>query len=97
MSDHLHEKYLLGDADFYHIRNRNEARVLRMMEKVFEDPPGLRPNDEDLHDIYALALNSLPARYAQKGSIVLRDPVRDADVLEAVRKAVAIVVQNPKQ
>jgi len=97
MSKQLHEKYRLGDADFYHIRNRNEARVLRMMEKVLTEPPGMPPSAADLHDIYALALNSLPARYAQQGSIVLRDPVRDEDVLEAVRKAIATVVHNPKQ
>ena len=90
------EKYLLNDIDFLNIRNRNETRVLKIMKKVMETPPYYEPNSKDLHDVYALALNSLPARYAQQGTIVLRDPVRDEDIEKSVRKAFAIVVENPK-
>lgn len=90
------EKYLLNDVDFFDIRNRNEARVIKIIKKVMETPPYYQPSEKDLYDIYALALNSLPARYAQQGTIVLRDPVRDREIEEAVRKAFAIVVENPK-
>lgn len=95
MSDKQH-KYRIGTADFSAIRNRNETRVLRMMEKVMSEPPGYQPDELSLHDIYALALNSLPPRYAQSGTIVLRDPVKDEEILTAVRNAFAVVVQNPK-
>ena len=90
------EKYLLNDVDFFDIRNRNESRVLKIMQHVMDTPPYYRPSAKDLHDIYALSLNSLPARYAQQGTIILRDPVRDKDIETAVRKAFAIVVENPK-
>lgn len=91
------EKYLLNDVNFFDIRNRNEARVIKIMKKVMDTPPYYKPSEKDLFDIYALSLNSLPARYAQQGTIVLRDPVRDNEIEEAVRKAFAIVVENPKK
>ncbi|OBQ56191.1 late competence development ComFB family protein [Halodesulfovibrio spirochaetisodalis] len=90
------EKYLLNDVNFFDIRNRNEGRVIKTIQKVLETPPYYKPSEKDLFDIYALSLNSLPARYAQQGTIVLRDPVRDSDIEDAVRKAFAIVVENPK-
>lgn len=90
------KKYILDDIDFYEIRNRNENRVLKIIKKVMETPPYYQPSKKDLFDIYALSLNALPARYAQQGTIVLRDPVRDAEIESAVRKAFAIVVENPK-
>lgn len=90
------DKYLLNEIDFSEIRNRNEARVLKIMKKVMDAPPYYQPDVKDLYDIFALSLNALPARYAQQGTIVLRDPVRDKDIEDAVRKAFAIVVENPK-
>lgn len=90
------DKYQIGTTDFTEIRNRNESRVLRMMHKVMSEPPGYQPDELSLQDIYALALNSLPPRYSQTGTIVLRDPVKDEEVLAAVRNAFAKVVQNPK-
>lgn len=91
------EKYLLNDVSFLDIRNRNETRVIKIMKQVMETPPYYKPSEKDLFDIYALSLNSLPARYAQQGTIVLRDPVRDKEIEDSVRKAFAIVVENPKQ
>ncbi|GFM34364.1 late competence development ComFB family protein [Desulfovibrio subterraneus] len=90
------DKYHIGTINVSEIRNRNEVRVIKMIQKVMSEPPGYQPDELSLQDIYALALNSLPPRYTQAGTIVLRDPVKDEDVLAAVRKAFAIVVQNPK-
>ena len=47
-------------------------------------------------DIYALALNQLPARYAQPGTIVVGDPVRDEDAVQAVMDAYDTVAARPK-
>ncbi len=90
------EKYHINSTDFSEIRNRNEVRVIKMINKVMSEPPGYAPDELSLQDIYALALNALPPRYSQTGTIVLRDPVKDEDVLRAVRNAFATVVQNPK-
>ena len=53
--------------------------------------------EKDYQDIYALALNRLPARYCQKGTIVVGEPVREADVEEAVRDAFDTVIRRPKE
>lgn len=90
------EKYQLGDANCYEIRNRNEARVLKSVEVYLECNPHIRFTPKDVQDSYALALNMLPPRYAQVGTIVLRDPVRECDIEDAVCKAVARVISIPK-
>ena len=45
---------------------------------------------------HALALNNLPARYTQPGSIVLRDPVRAEHIQAAIREAVETALGRPK-
>ncbi|MEZ0575223.1 late competence development ComFB family protein [Halodesulfovibrio aestuarii] len=91
------KKYFLNEISLFNIRNRNEVRVIKIMKQVMDTPPYYKPSEKDLLDIYALSLNSLPPRYAQQGTIVLRDPVRDNEIEDAVRKAFAIVVENPKK
>ena len=87
----------LSDIDFSRVRNRNEKRVLNALEQVLADKPGLKLSDaKDVQDIYALALNRLPARYAQPGTIVVGDPVRDEDAMQAVMEAYEIVINRPK-
>ena len=51
--------YTALGLDFHSIRNRNEERVLAMLEPAFEEFPGLAPRREDIEDVYALALNML--------------------------------------
>jgi fructose 1,6-bisphosphatase len=91
----LREKYLYGNVDLFEIRNRNETRVIKAMREVMRDYPGFEPHVLDIEDIYALALNSLPPRYTQKGSIVLHEPVSDSEVADAVRQAVEKVRKSP--
>lgn len=90
------EKYQLGDANCFEIRNRNETRVLKALETYLEQNPQIRFGPKDVQDSYALALNMLPPRYVQVGTIVLRDPVRESDIEDAVRQAIAKVVSMPK-
>ncbi len=92
------EKYLVLGIDLYHVRNRNEQRVAKSMNKLI----GQKKLDEafssgDLKDIYAYALNQLEPRYAQQGTIVLRDPVRAEKVDAIVTEAIALVRGNPKK
>jgi len=91
----LADRYLIGDTSLLFIRNRNERRVIEMIPHVLADYPGFIPNTIDLQDIYALALNSLPPRYVQQGSIVLREPVRLDEIDDAVRVAVETVRKRP--
>lgn len=88
-------KYTFRGHSLFAIRNRNEIRVIALMERVLQEYPDFNPEPLDLEDIFALALNKLPSRYVQHGSIVLGEPVRDADVADAVRYAVSVVRENP--
>ena len=90
------EKYIVAGVDLYHIRNRNEQRVIRCLTEEIERL-GLRNVPPELiQDSYALALNNLPARYTQQGTIVLRDPVKKMSIEGAVTAAVKHVLDNPK-
>lgn len=89
------EKYTLRGHSLFGIRNKNEVRVIAQMERILQEDPGFNPEPLDFEDIFALALNKLPARYVQHGSIVLGEPVRDVDVADAVRYAISVVRDNP--
>lgn len=89
-------KYTVAGVSLSDIRNRNETRVAKALRDALEhfNSP-LAP--ETIMDMYALALNELPPRYAQTGSIVLNDPVRETAVKDAVQKAIDRVLAHPKK
>lgn len=93
----IREKYVVLGVDLYHVRNRNERRVVRsMIEAISKKQMETAFSAEELKDIYAYALNLLEPRYVQQGTIVLRDPVRREHVDKAVNEAIALVFNNPK-
>jgi hypothetical protein len=91
----LRAKYAYGNVDLWEIRNRNETRVVALMPEILDEYPDFDPQILDIEDIYALALNSLPPRYVQPGSIVLNEPVDDEEIANAVREAVLVVRNRP--
>ena len=90
------DKYKIGAADFFNIRNRNESRVIKALSELLHQKNTLLISSKDIQDIYALALNMLPPRYAQRGTIVLRDPVTKDEISAAVQDAYAYVMERPK-
>ena len=92
----VHSNYSLKGLDFSNIRNRNEKRVIRYLRELLEKPDAPYLIDDEIFDIYAYALNNLPARYAQTGTIILRDPVKKGDIEEAVAEAIKHITSNPK-
>jgi hypothetical protein len=90
------ERYVIGAVDLSDIRNRNETRVVAKLRAALEELGNPDIPVRALRDAYALALNLIPARYAQSGTIVLGDPVRDNDLQEAVGKALTQVLTHPK-
>lgn len=81
--------------DLSRVENRNEARVAAALGRFLADHPAWRPSDLDLEDVYAAALNRLPARYRQRGTVVLHEPITDAHIAAVIREAVAQVVRHP--
>ena len=89
-------RYLIAGVDVSDIRNRNEIRIVEKMREVLEHMgnPSLEP--QSLRDAYALALNLLPSRYKQSGTIVLREPIRESHLREAATRAIKQVLAKPK-
>ena len=78
------------------IANRNEKRVASLIPEILEEYFGdYIFEDLDIQDIYALALNLIPAAYAQPGSIVLSDRLSDYEIRSKIRVAVERVLDNP--
>ena len=90
------DQYKVAGIDLYHIRNRNEKRVIRCLLEEIERLGLTDIPSKTIEDSYALALNNLPARYSQRGTIVLRDPVKKVTIASVVANALKQVMNNPK-
>lgn len=78
------------------IRNRNEKRVAQLMAEILDQYYGDYIFEQlDIEDIYALTLNLLPARYVQRGSIILSDRLSDFVIKSKIREATERVLENP--
>lgn len=82
-------------VDLSRIYNKNEKRVVLAMEKYLAEITDWEPGALDVQDIYALALNSLPPRYVQDGTIVFNEAVKPSDIEHAVEVAVQKVRRSP--
>ena len=91
----LEALYTFGNTSLYKIRNRNELRVIKLLEEVLQEYSDYLPETLDIEDIYALTLNKLPAHYVQKGSIVLHDTIDDTTIRDSLREAIQSVRQRP--
>jgi len=89
------EKLTVNGVELSSIRNRNEIRVARLLEKLLTEEAEGPVDSLDVQDIYALALNLLPSRYRQYGTIVLSEPVKDAHIESAIRRAMRTVKERP--
>ena len=92
----MEEKYKVNGVSLAKIRNKNEKRVIALMPEVLGTFTDYTPEIMDIEDIYALALNNLPSRYIQKGSIVLKEEVKNEVIREQIRSAVMVVSERPK-
>ncbi len=91
-----HEMYTVGGVDLTRVRNRNETRVAECLRDVLGELGNPTLPAKAVQDAFAYALNQIPARYTQFGTIVLRDPVRREDIRKAVEEALRRVLDNPK-
>lgn len=91
------EHLLVKGVDLTKIRNKNEVRVARLLEKVLAAEGASVSDPLDIQDIYALALNILPSRYRQAGTIVLSEPVKDTHIESAIRRAMRTVQERPSR
>jgi hypothetical protein len=80
--------YTISGVDVSDIRNRNEVRIVEKVKEALEQMGGPELSPQTLRDIYAFVLNLLPARYKQRGSIILCEPFRESHLREAVSRAI---------
>ena len=64
--------YELNGVHLDRIRNRNELRVVKAMQKILPTVENYCGCSICLEDAYALTLNQLPSHYVQTGAIILR-------------------------
>ncbi|MBC15601.1 Late competence development protein ComFB [Pseudodesulfovibrio profundus] len=89
-------EYRINGVDVSKIKNRNEKRLIQTIPEILESEYGdylFEPLD--IEDIYALALNILPARYVQKGTIILSEQLSKDDLKNSIREATDRVLDNP--
>lgn len=91
------KKYEVAGVPLENIRNRNELRVIKLMPQVLAEHLDYHPSYLDIQDIYALTLNNLPPRYRQHGTIVIKEPVRDAEIIRELRNSVNKVELAPTE
>lgn len=89
------KSYEVNGVPLGNIRNRNEERVIRLMPAVLAEHLDYNPSYLDVQDIYALTLNNLPPRYKQSGSIIIHEPVSDAEIMRELREAIRRVELSP--
>lgn len=90
-----HKKLEVRGVPLGNIRNRNEERVAKLLPAALAECLDYRPSYLDIQDIFALTLNNLPPRYKQGGSIVIREPVSDEEIMQELRLAIAQVEKQP--
>jgi len=82
------------------VYNKTESHVIKVLAMRLTEPSNAALyrhfTSKDIQDIYALALNQLPARYVQKHTIMFKDGISLDKVNEAVDYAISIVSDNPK-
>ncbi|OGR34577.1 MAG: hypothetical protein A2051_13880 [Desulfovibrionales bacterium GWA2_65_9] len=91
------KKYEVAGVPLENIRNRNELRVIKLMPQVLAEHLDYHPSYLDIQDIYALTLNNLSPRYRQQGTIILSEPVRDAEIIRELRNSVNRVELAPTE
>ncbi len=87
--------YFFRGVNLEKVRNKNEGRVIDLLETVLNEIDGFDDDYTDIEDIYALSLNLLPARYVQLMGTTEHEPVTDGEIEAAVRQAVERVLKSP--
>lgn len=90
------EKYMINDISLDHVRNRHEIIVLGVMREKLPGEKDFCGCNLCLEDVYAVAMNTLPAHYVQRSSIILnKEPPSDADIARTVEDAIDKVKVRP--
>jgi hypothetical protein len=90
------DQYVVNGVGLEHVRNRNEIRVIRALQRVLPEYGDFDGCRICLEDAYAAALSRLPHEYIQDGTFLAQSAVTDDEVELEVRKAIVRVMQHPR-
>ena len=89
-------KYIINDISLENVRNRHETIVLEIMRNNLPRETDFCGYKLCIEDVYAVAMNTLPAHYVQSSSIILKkEPPSDADIARTVEDAIDRVKVRP--
>ena len=90
------DKYSINGFSMANVRNRLEGKVIAAMRTRLPRAQEFCGCRLCVEDVYAIALNSLPAHYVQSGSLVLQQtPPGPQDIERAVVDALDMVKVRP--
>ena len=92
-----HKKYLVAGIDLSGLRNSVEEHVVECLITVLGEQGIVEMDQDSISDIYALALNQLPALYPRRDVTGPDDPVRAWNIHAVVENALHRVRANPKK
>jgi hypothetical protein len=90
------DTYSINGFSLASVRNRVESKVIAAMRARLPREQGFCGCRLCVEDLYAIALNSLPAHYVQSGSLVLQNtPPGPGNIERAVADALDEVKSRP--
>jgi len=93
--EHEHD-YIYNTFHLEHIRNRNETRVIHLMQQRLAGMAGFCGCRVCVEDVYAGMMNSITPHYAQVGSVVLKHQPAEETLLASLQEVVARVEKHPR-
>lgn len=90
------DQYVVNGVGLEHVRNRNEIRVIRALQRVIDEYGDFDACRICLEDAYAAALSRLPHEYIQDGTFLAKSAVSEDEVELQVRKAIVRVMRHPR-
>ncbi|MFC1554764.1 late competence development ComFB family protein [candidate division KSB1 bacterium] len=87
---------VIDGYSFEHIRNANENEVLKILADVRHEFDDFCGCNICLEDVFAFALNSLPAKYKQTNTYVFpHHKIPQVDIEVVVIRAIKQIMENP--
>lgn len=92
--------YQVNGIQLEDIRNKNEKKVVQLMNDLIPEYSEFDNCSMCIQDIYALSLNQVAPKYIQDGTIMLKKKSslqeEEQEIRKIVRSAIETVIKYPK-
>lgn len=94
------KNYQVNGIQLEDIRNKNEKKVIQMMNELIPEYGEFDNCSMCIQDIYALSLNQVAPKYIQDGTIMLKRKSslkeEELEIRKVVRSSIETVIKYPK-